>query len=103
MILNISGKPYREFSITQRLACHGETVATHIVTDIEGFEKVYDLFESSVSFVIVNKNNFMLANDVCNYVRCPVVTLDVEQEFASTDVGDCPMGWAFIEYDYDEA
>lgn len=103
MILNLTKKQFADFSTPQKQACGGHPVHTEHVTTIDEYDEAVYRLRNVVTMVIVDPNNFILANDICNSVAIPVVTLDVEQQYACTDVGDCPMGWAFREYDpYEE-
>lgn len=92
MILNLTNKPYVTFSAVQRLACHGHEVATQQVKTIEEFDKFFARY-SNVVCIIVHKNDVVLANDICNAVSCPVVTLDVE-----LIVDNGTQNWNFVEY-----
>ena len=65
-------------NVAQRLATHGETMATQFVEDFDTFEAFYDRYRTLVRTIIVDKDNFILNNDILNAVTCNVVTLDVE-------------------------
>lgn len=80
MIINLSSKPYHKFSAVQRLAANGEHVVDVNPLTFPAFCYVYDGHEHLITAVIVNKEDFVLANDVLNYVDdnlTRVVTLDV--------------------------
>lgn len=95
MILNTTNKPLFTFSAMQRLATHGETVVTRQTKTIDDFYGFYEQYENVASKVIVDDTDFVLANDICNAVTCPVVTLDIEHVI---DNGT----WEFREYNPDE-
>lgn len=94
MVLNITKKPFEKFSSMQRLALHGETLEHRPVETIEQFEQIFDALKG-VKQVIVDEANFVLANDIINYVTCPVVTLHIE---CLVDLGETN----FLCYDYEE-
>jgi len=77
MVLNITKEPLERFSCAQRLALKGENVTCAPVNTIEDFEEVYENTDD-VSCVLVDAENFILANDVLNYVACPVYTMSIE-------------------------
>ena len=80
MIINLSNKPYYKFSAVQRLATNGEHVVEVNPSTFPAFCDAYDKHEYLVTAVIVDKEDFVLANDVLNYVDdnlTRVVTLDV--------------------------
>jgi len=80
MIINLSGKPYYKFSAVQRLAANGEHVVDVNPSTFPAFCDAYDRHEYLITAVIVDKEDFVLANDVLNYVDdnlTRVVTLDV--------------------------
>lgn len=94
MILNTTNKHFFAFSAMQRLATHGEPVLTtsRPIRCVEDFYAFYDAYDKATTKVIVDKSDFVLANDICNAVTCPVVTLDVE---INADTGNVE----FLEYD----
>lgn len=80
MIINLSSKPYSKFSAVQRLALNGAHVVEVNPSTFPAFCDAYDKHEYLITAVIVNKEDFVLANDVINYVDdrlTRVVTLDV--------------------------
>ena len=77
MILNTTGVEKIRFSAMQTLACRGETVVTQSFDTVDDFFAFYDAHHNNVSFVIVDDKRLEFANDVCNGVYCPVVTLDI--------------------------
>ena len=77
MILNTTGVEKIRFSAMQTLACRGETVVTQSFDTIDDFFAFYDAHRNNISFVIVDEKRLEFANDVCNGVYCPVVTLDI--------------------------
>ena len=80
MIINLSSKPYSKFSAVQRLALNGAHVVEANPSTFPAFCDAYDKHESLITAVIVDKEDFVLANDVINYVDdrlTRVVTLDV--------------------------
>lgn len=95
MILNTTDKPFFAFSAMQRLATHGEAVTSQHITNIADFDIFYARYRNIVTKVIVDDVDFMLANDICNSVDCPVVTLDIESEVEKGT-------WEFREYNPDE-
>ncbi|NLV87549.1 MAG: hypothetical protein GX025_10110 [Clostridiales bacterium] len=95
MILNTTDKPFFAFSAMQRLATHGETVVSQHVQNLDEFDAFYARYRNVASKVIVDDTDFILANDICNSVDCPVVTLDIENII---DRGT----WEFREYNPDE-
>lgn len=98
MILNVTKKPFKNFSAMQRLALNGEPLEHRPVDTIEQFEQFYDTLKD-VKKVIVDGTNFILANDILNYVFCPVVTLGIEILLAD-DFGEDKIN--FMCYDYEE-
>ena len=90
MILNTTNIRFTQFSTMQRLATNGEYVEDAHIKDMFEFEAIYEKLKD-VSKVIVDVNDFVLVNDILNYVDCPVVTLYVET-FVDTDETN------FIEY-----
>lgn len=94
MILNVTDKPFFAFSAMQRLATHGVRVVTRSrpVRSVDDFYALLDAYENVVTKVIIDKSDFVLANDICNAVTCPVVTLDIEIDAITGNV-------EFIEYD----
>lgn len=78
MILNTTGIEKIRFSAMQTLACRGETVVTQSFDTVDDFFAFYDAHCNNISFVIVDEKRLEFANDVCNGVYCPVVTLDIE-------------------------
>ena len=95
MILYVTSKLLFEFSAVQRLATHGESVTSQHVTTLDEFDALYHKYRPAVTKIIVDDEDFILANDICNSVNCPVVTLDVERLL---DDGE----WEFREYNPDE-
>jgi hypothetical protein len=91
MILNVTAKPREYFTCMRRIALKGEPLECKHVTTIEEFERVFEKCKN-VKAVIVDQDNFMLANDILNYVACPVLTLNVEMV---GDITNCK----FIEYE----
>ncbi len=94
MILNLTNKPLANFSVYQRLALRGESVATvsRPVTTLYEFDSYLDRYENILSAIIVDKDiDVVLANDIINSVDVPVVTLDVEYLYDSNT-------YNFIEY-----
>lgn len=80
MIINFSSKPYSKFSAVQRLALNGAHVVEVNPSIFPAFCDAYDKHEYLITAVIVDKEDFVLANDVINYVDdrlTRVVTLDV--------------------------
>nr|DAN52945.1 MAG TPA: hypothetical protein [Caudoviricetes sp.] len=80
MIINLSSKPYSKFSAVQRLALNGAHVVEVNSSTFPAFCDAYDKHEYLITAVIVDKEDFVLANDVINYVDdrlTRVVTLDV--------------------------
>lgn len=77
MILNTTGVEKIRFSAMQTLACRGETVVTQSFDTVDDFFAFYDAHYNNISFVIVDDKRLEFANDVCNGVYCPVVTLDI--------------------------
>lgn len=80
MIINLSSKPYSKFSAVQRLALNGARVVEVNPSTFPAFCDAYDKHECLITAVIVDKEDFVLANDVINYVDdrlTRVVTLDV--------------------------
>lgn len=80
MIINLSSKPYSKFSAVQRLALNGAHVVEVNPSTFPTFCDAYDKHEYLITAVIVDKEDFVLANDVINYVDdnlTRVVTLDV--------------------------
>lgn len=80
MIINLSSKPYSKFSAVQRLALNGAHVVEVNPSTFPAFCDAYDKHEYLITAVIVDKEDFVLANDVINYVDdrlIRVVTLDV--------------------------
>lgn len=80
MIINLSSKPYSKFSAVQRLALNGAHVVKVNPSTFPAFCAAYDKHEYLITAVIVDKEDFVLANDVINYVDdrlTRVVTLDV--------------------------
>lgn len=80
MIINLSSKPYSKFSAVQRLALNGAHVVEVNPSTFPAFCDAYDKHEYLITAVIVDKEGFVLANDVINYVDdrlTRVVTLDV--------------------------
>lgn len=80
MIINLSSKPYSKFSAVQRLALNGAHVVEVNPSTFPAFCDAYDKYEYLTTAVIVDKEDFVLANDVINYVDdrlTRVVTLDV--------------------------
>ena len=80
MIINLSSKPYSKFSAVQRLALNGAHVVEVNPSTFPAFCDAYDKYEYLITAVIVGKEDFVLANDVINYVDdrlTRVVTLDV--------------------------
>lgn len=78
MILNTTNVPSTtHFSAMQRLAANGELVVDEHVRSIEQFIDVFKKY-INVTKVIVDSEDFVLANDIINYVTCPVVTLRIE-------------------------
>lgn len=95
MILNTTDKPFVAFSAMQRLATNGEVVTSQYIKTIEEFDTFYGRYANVVTKVIIDDADFVLANDICNSVDCPVVTLDIE---SIVDKGT----WEFREYSPDE-
>lgn len=80
MIINLSSKPCSKFSAVQRLALNGAHVVEVNPSTFPAFCDAYDKHEYLITAVIVDKEDFVLANDVINYVDdrlTRVVTLDV--------------------------
>lgn len=80
MVINLSSKPYSKFSAVQRLALNGAHVVEVNSSTFPAFCDAYDKHEYLITAVIVDKEDFVLANDVINYVDdrlTRVVTLDV--------------------------
>lgn len=80
MIINLSSKPYSKFSAVQRLALNGAHVVEVNPSTFPAFCDAYDKHKYLITAVIVDKDDFVLANDVINYVDdrlTRVVTLDV--------------------------
>jgi len=77
MILNTTIEPLDKFSAMQRLALNGEQIEHRPVATIEDFEDVFITLKD-VTAVIVDPKNIVLANDILNYVSCPVLTLGIE-------------------------
>ena len=97
MILNLTRKPLQNFSVMQRLAASGEQVVTPMKCEtIDDFYAVLERYENVLTKIIISKDDTVFANDVCNAVSCPVVTLDIE---TLCDTGEIN----FLEYDaYEE-
>ncbi len=91
MILNTTIEPLVRFSSMQRLATKGEQIIHRPVAYIEEFEAIFEKCKD-VSMVIIDPSDFVLANDILNYVTCPVVTLGIEVIVDMDEVN-------FIEYD----
>lgn len=91
MILNITNEPFYKFSCMQRLAMQGKRMVHHPVNDIDEFEKVFENL-TNVTAVIVNPSEFILVNDILNYVSCEVVTLGIVSYVDTDEV-------KFLEYD----
>lgn len=68
MIINLSSKPYSKFSAVQRLALNGAHVVGVNPSTFPAFCDAYDKHEYLITAVIVDKEDFVLANDVINYV-----------------------------------
>lgn len=98
MILNFTNKPFFTFSAAQRLATHGESVITPFqgVKSIYAIYRLLDAYKNVLTKVIIDEDDFVLANEICNAVTCPVVTLDVEIDGETGNV-------EFIEYNPDAA
>ena len=63
---------------------------------IDDLYDVIDRYKNVLTKVIVREEDFVFANDVCNAVTCPVVTLGIE---AICDTGEVN----FLPYDpYEE-
>ena len=80
MVINLSSKSYSKFSAVQRLALNGAHVVEVNPSTFPAFCDAYDKHEYLITAVIVDKEDFVLANDVINYVDdrpTRVVTLDV--------------------------
>jgi len=92
MIFNTTNVPLEGFTVMQRNALHGESLVSRHVESIDDFERVYRETLVVPTKIIVDKDNVVLANDILNYVGCPVVTLDVE---AVDGMNNCK----FIPYD----
>lgn len=78
MILNLSRKNSKKFSLHQKFATHGETVANRCA---ERSLDTLDRFIVDVGYpsrVIVDTQDFVLANDILNAYDIPVFTLNVE-------------------------
>lgn len=82
VVINTTKKPFEKFSAMQRLALSGQKMLHYPLTTIEQFEDVYSKV-SGIKKVIVERENFFLANDLINYCEFSVVTLDIER-FADT-------------------
>jgi hypothetical protein len=91
MILNVTNKSVSYFTSARRWALRGEPLVCHHVTSIEDFYVIYAKLKN-VKAVIVDKDDFILVNDICNAVPCPVLTLDVE-------TFDCITNSKFIPYE----
>lgn len=78
MILNTTKTPFSNFTAMQRLALNGEMCAHEHVQTIDQFSTVFRKY-INVKKVIVDGSDFVLANDILNYVSCPVVTLGIEK------------------------
>ena len=96
MIINTTKTPLSAFSAAQRLAMRGDRCVHAYVRTSEEFYDVLDNIQEHVSMVIVENtsNRFVLNNDICNSVSCPVVTLDVE-----IDVEEGHSRHRFLDYD----
>lgn len=92
MVLNTTGMPFFSFSAMQRLALNGESLETHRITTLEQFERIYEPIKAVVTKVIIDPEDFVLANDILNYVACEVVTLDTESIVDTNEV-------KFLTYD----
>lgn len=68
MIINLSSKPYSKFSAVQRLALNRAHVVEVNPSTFPAFCDAYDKHEYLITAVIVDKGDFVLANDVINYV-----------------------------------
>ena len=81
----------------QRLATRGEQVVTPMrLETVDDFYGLLERYEKIITKIIVDKEDFVFANDVCNAVSCPVVTLDIETVCDTGEVN-------FLEYDpYEE-
>lgn len=78
MILNISRKNWDSFSAMQRKAVRGEAMISQKIKTFEDFEKLYDSHTNVTKVIVDVDTDFVLANDILNYVSCKVVTLSVE-------------------------
>lgn len=81
MIINLTRKPFTQFTPQQKWACDGETVLTPgKCENIDDFYNLYDNYVHVVTKIIVNPNEDEFNNDVQNAVDFNVmlVTLDVE-------------------------
>lgn len=96
MILNITGKKFKDFTSVQRLAAKSEEVVDLAYRSLFDVLQWYDQHSGFISRVIVttSSRNYVFNNDICNAVMCDVVTLDVEVD----ENGECN----FIPYNPDE-
>ena len=94
MILNTTTFQFKLFTSMQRLATKGEPIYHQHVRTIEEFEVIFEKLKD-VSMVIVDEKEFVLVNDILNYVTCPVVTLGIEAIVDTDEVN-------FLEYDTED-
>lgn len=96
MVLNLTGKKFKDFSPVQVLAAKSEQVVDLTYGNIFDVLAWYDQHAGFVSRIIVtpSSGNYVFNNDICNAVMCDVVTLDVEVG----ENGECN----FIPYNPDE-
>ena len=96
MVLNLTGKKFKDFTSIQRLATKSEEVVDLAYRSLFDVLQWYDQHAGFVSRVIVtpSSHNYVFNNDICNAVMCDVVTLDVEVD----ENGECN----FIPYNPDE-
>lgn len=99
MVVNLTSTPSMRFSTWQKEALRPNLPIIDMchVRDLDLIEDWFSREKPvSLDYVLVDKSDFVFANDVANLVACPVRTLGVTIAF------DPERNVYFSELDYDE-